>query len=69
MLTLGILFSSTVSAEVIVKSLILDISVLILSTLVLGIVLVVNLVISGSLSSIFLMSALYSVFLTTSFFY
>ena len=68
MLTLRFLFSKTVNAEVVVKPLILGISALISFILVLRIVLVAKLVISGILSSIFLILASYSVFLTTSSF-
>ena len=68
MLTLGILFSTAVNAEVVAKPLIRGISVLTSSIFVLRIVLVAKLVISGVLSSIFLILALHSVFLTISFF-
>ena len=68
MLTFGILLSTTVNAKVVAKPLILGISVLTSFIFVLKIVLVAKLVISGILSSIFFILALYSVFLTTSFF-
>ena len=68
LLTLGILFSAAVNAEVVAKSLIFGILALTSFILVLRIVLVANLVISGILSSIFLILRSYSVFLTTSFF-
>ena len=54
-------------AEVVAKPLIHGISVLTLFIFVLRIVLVAKLVISGILSSIFFVLALYSVFLTISF--
>ena len=73
LLTLGILFSTAVRAVVVVvvvvaKLLILDISALISFILASKVVVVAKLVISGILSSTFLILALYSVFLTTSFF-
>ena len=69
LLTLGILFSTAVNAEVGVKPLILRISALTSFILVLRRVLVAKLVISDILSSIFFILVLYSVFLTTWFFY
>ena len=65
LLTFGISFSTAVNAEVVAKPLILGISVLTSFIFVLKIVLVVKLVISGISSSIFFISILYSVFLTT----
>ena len=67
-MTLEILFSTAVSAEVVIRPLILGILALTSFTFVLRIVLVAKLVISGILSSMFLILALYSVLLTTSFF-
>ena len=68
LLTLGILFSTVVRAAVEVNLLILGISPLTSFILALSVVLVANLVISGILSSIFLILALYTFFLTTLFF-
>ena len=67
LLTSGILFSTTVRAVLVAKTVILGIWALTSIILVLRIALVANLVISGILSSIFLILALYSVFLTTPF--
>ena len=67
LLTLGILFSTAVNAEVVAKPLILRISFLTSFIFVLRIGLVAKLLVSGILSSIFFSLALYSVFLTTSF--
>ena len=67
-LTLDILFSTAVKAVVVAKLVILGISFLTLFILALRVILVAKLVISGILSSIFLISALYTSFLTTSFF-
>ena len=64
---LGILFFTAVNAEVVAKPVILGISFSTSFNFVLRIVLVVKLLISGILSSIFFLWALYSVFLTTSF--
>ena len=68
LLVLGILFSTAVNAEVVAKPLILGILALNSFNFVLKIVLVAKLLISGILSSIFLIFALYSIFLTTSVF-
>ena len=68
LLTLGILFSTVVRAAVEVNLSILGISPLTSFILALSVVLVANLVISGILSSIFLILALYTYFLTTLFF-
>ena len=68
LLTLGILFSTVVRAAVEVNLLILGISPLTSFILALSVVLVANLVMSGILSSIFLILALYTFFLTTLFF-
>ena len=68
LLTFGILFSAAVNVEVVTKALILGISALTSFIFVLRIVLVVKLLISRILSWIFLILALYSVFLTNSFF-
>ena len=69
LLTFGILFSTVAGAVVVVaKLLILGISPLTSFNLALRAVLVAKLVISGFLSSIFLMLTLYRSFLTTSFF-
>ena len=65
LLTFGILCSTAVNAEVFAKPLILGTSVLTSFVFVLRIVLVAKLVISGILSSISFILALYSVFLTT----
>ena len=71
LLTFGILFSTAVNAEVVAKPLILGISVLTSFIFVLFLYfcnsLVAKLVIPSILSSIFLILALYAVFLTTSF--
>ena len=67
LLIFGILFSTTVNAKVVAKSLILGISVLTSSIFILRIVLVAKLLISGILSLIFFILALSSVFSTTSF--
>ena len=67
LLTFGISFSKAVNAEVVAKPLVLCIPVLTSFIFVLRIVLVAKLLISGILSSIFFILALYSVFLTTSF--
>ena len=66
-LTLAILFSTAVNAEVVAKALIFGVSFLTSFIFVLRIVLVAKLVISGISSSIFFIFALYSVFLKTSF--
>ena len=68
LLTLGILFSTVVRAVLVAKLLLLSIFPLTSFILALRVVLVTKLVILGILSSIFLTLALYSVFLTTSFF-
>ena len=68
LLTLGILFSTTVKAVVVAKLVILGISPLTSFILALREALVAKLVISGILSSIFLILALYPSFLMTSFF-
>ena len=68
MLRFCILFSTAFHAEVAAKPLILDISVLTSFTFVLKIVLAAKLVISSISSSIFLIWALYPVFLTNLFF-
>ena len=68
LLTLGISFSTAVRATVVAKLLILGISALTWFILAFRVVLVAKLVISGMLPSRFLILALYSVFLTTSFF-
>ena len=68
LLTFGISFSTVAGAVVVVaKLLIFGISPLTSFILVLRVVLVAKLVISGFLSSIFLMLTLYRSFLTTSF--
>ena len=67
LLTFGILFSTAVNAEVVEKPLILGISVLTSFILVFRILLVAKLVILAISSSIFLILALYSVFLETPF--
>ena len=66
LLTFGILFSTAVNAEIVAKPLILGISILTSFIFVLRIVLEATLVISGILSSILFILALYSAFLTTS---
>ena len=68
LLALVILFSTTVRAVVVAKLLILGISPLTSFTLALRVVLVANLVMLDVWSSMLLISALYSVFLTTSLF-
>ena len=68
LLTLGILFSTAVREALVPKFIILDISPLTSFILALRVVLVAKLVISGILSSIFFILALYTSFLTTSFF-
>ena len=68
LLTLGILFSTTVSAVALAKLVILGILPLTSFILALRVVLVAKFVISGILSSIFFILALYTSFLTTSFF-
>ena len=68
LLTLGILFSTAVNAEVVARLLMLGISALTSFFLVLRIVLVTKLVISNISSSILLILELFSVFLTTSFY-
>ena len=67
LLTFGILFSTAVNAKVVAKPLILGIPVLTSIIFVLRIVLVAKIVMSGILSSIFFIVALYSVFLTALF--
>ena len=64
---LGILFSTAVNVEIVAKPVILGISFLTSFSFVLRLLLVAKLLISGILSSIFFILALYSVFLTTSF--
>ena len=68
LLTLVILFSTAVRAVIPVKVVTLGVSSLTRFILALRVVLVAMLLISGILSSISLILALYSVFLTTSFF-
>ena len=68
LLTLGILFSTAVTVVVVVKLAVLDILPLTSFILESRVVLVAKLVISGILASIFLILALYTSFLTTSFF-
>ena len=68
LLTLGTLFSRAVRAVVVAKLVILGISPLTSFIPALGEALVAKLVISGILSSIFFILALYTSFLTTSFF-
>ena len=65
LLTLGILFSTAVSALLVAKLVILGISSLTLFILALREALVAKLVISGVFSSIFLILAVYRSFLTT----
>ena len=65
LLTLGVLFSMVVTAVVVAKLLILGISLLTSFILALRVVLVAKLVISSTLSSIFLILTLYTSFLTT----
>ena len=67
LLILGILFSTAVNEEVVARPVILGISFFTSFIFVLRLVLVTKLLISGILSSIFFILALYSVFLTTSF--
>ena len=67
-LTLGMLFSTAVTALVVANSVKLGISPLTSFILALREALASNLVISGILSSIFFILALYTSFLTTSFF-
>ena len=62
LLTLGILFSTTVKPGEVAKLVILGISFLTSFILAFRVVLVANLVISGILSSIFLISPLYASF-------
>ena len=64
LLTLGVLFSMVVTAVVVTKLLILGISLLTSFILALRVVLVAKLVISSTLSSIFLILTLYTSFLT-----
>ena len=59
MVTLGILFPAVVNAEAVAKPLILGISILASFIFILRIVLVAKLLISGILSSIFFILALY----------
>ena len=68
LLTLGILFLTALRAFLVAKWVILVISSLISFTLVLRVVLVAQLVMSGILCSIFLILALHTSFLMTSFF-
>ena len=65
---MGILFSTTGTAVLVAKLVMLGISPLTSFILAFSVVLVVKLVISGILSSIYLILTLYSVFLTTSCF-
>ena len=67
LLTLRILFSTAINAEVVTKPIILGISFLTSFIFVIRIILVAKLVIWGILSSIFFIFRLYLVFLTTSF--
>ena len=67
LLVSGILFSTTVNAEVVARPVVLGILFLTSFIFVLRIVLVARLLISGILSSIFFTFPLYSVFLKTSF--
>ena len=67
LLILGILFSTAVNEEVVARPVILGISFFTSFIFVLRLVLVTKLLISGILSSISFILALYSVFLTTSF--
>ena len=62
LLTLGILFSTTVKPVEVAKLVILGISFLTSFILAFRVVLVANLVISGILSSIFVISPLYASF-------
>ena len=68
LLTLGILFLTALRAFLVAKWVILVISSLISFTLALRVVLVAQLVMSGILCSIFLILALHTSFLMTSFF-
>ena len=68
LLTLGILFLTALRAFLVAKWVILVISSLISFTLALRVVLVAKLVMSGILCSIFLILALHTSFLMTSFF-
>ena len=68
LLTLGFLFSTTVRAVVLARLVILGISPLTSFILALRVVLVAKLVMSVTLSSILFLLALYTYFLTTSFF-
>ena len=68
LLTLGIIFSTAVRELVVSRLVILVISPLTSFISELRVVLVAKLVISGILSSIFFILALYTSFLTTSFF-
>ena len=65
MLTFGILFSTAVKAVAVANFVILVISLLTSFILALRVVLVAKLIVSGILSSIFFISALYTSFLTT----
>ena len=65
LLILGVLFSIAVTAVAVAKLLILGISLLTSFILALRVVLVAKLVISSTLSSIFLILTLYTSFLTT----
>ena len=67
LLTLGILFSTAVRAVLVAKLVMLNTLFLTSFNLPLRVVLVVELVISGILSSIFLILVLYTSFLMTSF--
>ena len=67
MLALGLLFSTAVNSEVVTKPLILGISFLTSLIFVLRLILEAKLLISGVLSSILFILALYSVFLTILF--
>ena len=67
MLARGLLFSTAVNVEVVAKPLILGTSFLTSLIFVLRLILEAKLLISGVLSSILFILALYSVFLTTLF--
>ena len=67
LLTLGILFPTVVRTAVVAKLVILGISYLTSFILALRIVLIAKLIMSGMLSSIYLILALYTSFLTTTF--
>ena len=69
LLTLGILFSTAVRAVVVAKLVMLGISPLTSFILALREALEANFVISGILSQLFLILALYASLLTTPFFY